>query len=538
MHTPFLRCTLLSAAIGGLLASPAQASEWNGSYIANGQCFCSGVVDSSVRNQLVPTPIGGQSVDQICDRIGDGPKLVKTDGTFNFPVYDDPQCGHGPFSAGSTIDASCSGAYEPGIDCQSAGPNWNLPALYEQASTEQKIETVTAAVTGGSRYIDPSLFKATDDATTDDATEVVSEADEFAEERFMIIDGVLVAVDESESERQARVAAERVTANEKAAAAAERANHEAQLLAEQQQALDAERQIAWQKAAQPAVTAEPTVTAKDQSLQDEQQKTAAAAVARTQSEVNAKLARAAEEARLAEITRAADEARLAEFARIDEEAKLAEQARIASDAKLAAKDAAAIEETAKTRSAEIVAETSNDSSPITPMAALQLPAGVRTNYNDFEYIQALPMGYDYGGGGMAVTASYSSHGKWHYLGRAGVANSYNELFVGAGYYLTPPTATRMTVVATAGLEYGRFELTANEIQTPDSDTGLALSIASRLVINRYMELEGGVGYSSFFDGDIHFLGGGFVHINKQLDLTSQFEIGDNDSFGLGIRYYY
>jgi len=143
-----------------------------------------------------------------------------------------------------------------------------------------------------------------------------------------------------------------------------------------------------------------------------------------------------------------------------------------------------------------------------------------------------------GGAGVAVSGSYSSLGKWHYVGRAAVADSYNELFVGAGYHITPPSATRMTVVATAGLEYGRFQLSSGSITTDDSDSGLALRLGSRFVLNQKIELQGTLGYSSFFDGDIHFMGGGFYHINKQLDLTSQFEIGDNDSFGLGIRYYY
>ncbi len=551
MRTPLLRCTLLSAAIGSLLASPVQASEWNGSYIANGQCFCAGALDSSVRNQLVPTPIGSQSIDQVCDRIGDGPKLVRTDGIFNFPVYADPQCGHGPFSEGSVVEASCSGSYEPGIDCQSAGPNWNMQALYEQEQVVQEASTTAVAVTGGSRYIDPALFKASDDepsVTASVDTEVVSN----------------VVSEVNEPVEAERVAARRVD--------------EEQLLAEQQQALEAERRAAWDQEIAPSTSIQTTeaeqsatqsveelrlaaeqarmayeaglaeqAQAEEAKLAKQAQADEAAKLAKqAQADEAAKLAKQAqadEAAKLAKQAQADEAAKLAKQAQADEAAKLAEQAQADEAAKLAeqaqADEAAKLaEKKAVERSASIVAETNNDSAATAPFAALQLPAGVQTNYNDFEYLQALPLGYDYGGGGMALSGSYSTLNKWHYVGRAGLADTYQEVFFGAGYYLTPPTATRMTVVATAGIEHGRFDLSSGDINASDNDTGLALSLASRFVVNQLVELQAGVGYSSFFDGDIHFLGGGFVHINNQLDLTSQFEIGDNDSFGLGIRYYY
>ncbi len=525
MQTPLLRCTLLSAAIGSLLAAPVQASEWNGSYIANGQCFCAGVIDSSVRNQLVPTPIGGQSVEQICDRIGDGPKLTKSDGTYNFPVYADPQCGHGPASAGTELDYSCLGAYEPGVDCQSAGPAWDVQAMYGQvpAITEEVMTTAAttvSVVTGGSRYIDPASFKAADInepvADTTVATPTV-ETEASAEVSTYVTPQLATSTPEI---------VEPVD-TEKSASRAARAE---QLLAEQQQKLEVERKAAWDEATATAIPSQET--------QIDKQANAVSAKATEDARLAKQAKDAAAEARLAEQARLDEEAKLAEQARIDEEAKLAEQARLDEEAKLAEQANAAAEAAKVKEAAEAVAETNSGSTSVAPLAALQLPAGVRTNYNDFEYVQALPMGYDFGGGGMALAGSYSALGKWHYVAQAGFADTYKEIFLGAGYYLTPPTATRMTVVATAGLEHGRFDLSSGALSASDSDTGVALSLASRFVVNRLVELQAGVGYSSFFDGDIHFLGGGFIHINKQLDLTSQFEIGDNDSFGVGIRYYY
>jgi len=57
-------------------------------------------------------------------------------------------------------------------------------------------------------------------------------------------------------------------------------------------------------------------------------------------------------------------------------------------------------------------------------------------------------------------------------------------------------------------------------------------------LSNRIELQAGLGYSSFFDGDPHVFGAALFHLTKQMDLTGEFEVGDNDSLGLGIRYYY
>ena len=130
--------------------------------------------------------------------------------------------------------------------------------------------------------------------------------------------------------------------------------------------------------------------------------------------------------------------------------------------------------------------------------------------------------------------------RFHYLGRVGLANSYQEVLLGGGYYLTPPNADRLTVVLTAGLEYGNHEFSdeGRNLSAESSDTGVFLGLSSRVVVNRHFEFQGGAGYSSFFDGDPVLFGSGFIHINRQIDLVSRFELGDNDSLGLGIRFYY
>jgi hypothetical protein len=110
--------------------------------------------------------------------------------------------------------------------------------------------------------------------------------------------------------------------------------------------------------------------------------------------------------------------------------------------------------------------------------------------------------------------------------------------IGVGYHYTPPQADRMTLMATVGLEYGVFPLAQGEFEVDANDTGLWLGVGSRIVLNSRFELEGGVGYSSFHEGDPVAFGGAFYHINRNMDLMSRFELGDNDSFGVGLRVYY
>ena len=176
------------------------------------------------------------------------------------------------------------------------------------------------------------------------------------------------------------------------------------------------------------------------------------------------------------------------------------------------------------------------------LSALRLPAKARPSSREFDYLQAMPAAYDIGGGGVMLEGSVQNRARFQFLGRLGVADTYQEAMVGGGYYLTPAKATRMTVVLLAGIEYGSFELSDEErapgLTVTSSDTGLFLGALSRVVINNKFELKGGLGYSSFFGGDATFFGGGYYHLTPRLDVMSQFEIGDNDNLGIGIRYYY
>ena len=203
-----------------------------------------------------------------------------------------------------------------------------------------------------------------------------------------------------------------------------------------------------------------------------------------------------------------------------------------------------VEESAGAVAATEPGEPGESGATAAPLPALRLPAGVRGSSDEFGYVEAMPKSYEIGGAGLGLEASGESARRFHYLVRAGIADSYRELALGAGVHVTPPDADRVTFALTAGVEYGAFELVGTDAegrvtQTLDDDeAGAFLELSSRLVVNPRFELAGGVGYSSFHGGDPHGFGGAFFHVNRRFDLMSRFEVGDNDQLGIGLRYFY
>ena len=200
------------------------------------------------------------------------------------------------------------------------------------------------------------------------------------------------------------------------------------------------------------------------------------------------------------------------------------------------------DEKAVEQSADVLAdgEAGEASSPF--VQALRMPAGIRASSREFGYVDAMPASWEYGGGGLMIEGSAAVRGRFRALARIGAATDYQEFLLGGSWFLTPPSADRMTVVLTGGIETGRFELDGvrggRRVGTELSDTGLYLGAASRFVVNRRFELQAGLGYSSFFEGDPTLFGGGYFHVGRQLDIVSRVEVGDNDSLGIGVRYYY
>ena len=110
----FMRMLSMPAVLGfSMLAvtQPSTAADTprGGSYAAEGACYCLGALDQSIHRNILPTPVGGQSVKQICERIGSGPSLTRSAGVFNYPVYPDAQCGHGPGDVSPGASRDCYG---------------------------------------------------------------------------------------------------------------------------------------------------------------------------------------------------------------------------------------------------------------------------------------------------------------------------------------------------------------------------------------------------------------------------------------------
>jgi len=103
-----------------------------------------------VAGKIFPTPIGGQTVSQICQRLGDGPGLEQKGGLFNYPVYSDSQCGHGPFSQNTeAANQECLGSLD-GLGnegCEVAGPKWSIKQAFSKKPAVDKPAEKTAEST-------------------------------------------------------------------------------------------------------------------------------------------------------------------------------------------------------------------------------------------------------------------------------------------------------------------------------------------------------------------------------------------------------
>ena len=583
--------------------STATNDLWGGSYAADGVCYCLGGLDQSFHRTILPTPVGGQSVRQICQRIGAGPALTRTEGIFNYPVYPDAQCGHGPGDVSVGVPDDCRGSLNPESgDCQGVGPNWNLEAAYAtplESSTQligseadsansdvtvvnsepvretvkstlltaPVVTTATKTDTDGKRLNatiirSPSTAAHVSEKLPDDqssllATDLdlqaaspvtVSASSGSPAGRTVVIDG--------QGYRQAR---SDITAT--GGSPGSRIILDGLVFLRDDGNLDPAElyQVPTRKPIEKTVivTAPPNAIEQSAPLTSAEkpdiQEADDVRHQRLLAEARKRLRARQQALNTAETTPdttpdttlpvptdsetlagETDDTSLA-VPNVDKnsEPTVAAANTLPETAKNADEDKAV----AVVESAEQVGLPDASSGVV---SAMRLPPDVRASNRDFDYIDALPTAYDYGGGGLMLEASADSHSRFHYVGRVGVVDSYQEVMVGGGYYLTPPNADRMTVVLTAGLEYGNHEWRDEDrdLNAESTDTGVYLGLSSRLVVNRHFELQGGAGYSSFFEGDPVLFGRGFIHINRQIDLISRFELGDNDSLGLGIRFYY
>lgn len=458
-------CTLGVTLISSQLVS-ANSAPWSGSYVAEGECFCTGSLGRDIDSRIIPTPVGGQSVAQVCDRIGAGPKLQKVNGKFNYTVYADAQCGHGPsLSDATSAHETCSGYHGvAGEDCVAPGPKWNLEKAFAKPDIAEAKPGIadTPRVTGGSRYILPP------------ANTITTESESALSSN-------------SESENPANTAVKKI--------------------------------VQVRSNSQPMV--KPAPLTKEQ--------------IRARQLVQMEAAR--ERANLRAGKSATDHLEVIKSE--EEKSLLAKSETEIANQTIAAKTEDAVETSAQSiaKSAEADASTTAATLPTT-VSALKLPVATRNSAREFDYVQGMPINYDFGGAGVELAASVSSHRRVQYLLKAAEAESYREALIGVGIFLSPRSADRLTILLSTGIEYGKFEFSGSGVDTDLNDTGAYIGFSSRYVLNNKFELQAGVGYSSFFEGDAVVSGSAFYHLTPNLDLTTKAEGGDNDSLGFGIRYYY
>lgn len=454
------------------------------SYVADNQCFCNLPASSFLNDRIVATPVGGQSVAQVCERIGTGPALTKNDGEYNFPVYDDTQCGHGPGYSGFVGLLN-----ESGTDLKE-GPKWDLAAAY---ATSTESSPVSADVKlAAAQPVEPSDTSDVVPVAKSDDTPQTSLTRRF-KSRYVqapettstkkVSDGVDKGIDKPIASKPKPKASTRKLA----------AKSSAPTLSQKQ--------------------IEQLPLAKTEPLQD----AADAAVATTK----------VTEAPSSTIEKATS----AELLPLNEEASITVKETVTQEAASNQKEIQQV--------AENISSSSDNATPSLPVSnALRLPESVRASSQEFAYISLMPVNYEFGGNGGRFTASYAQNNKVRYILRAAAAETYQEVSVGASYIVTPRQADRLTFALTAGVEYGNFTLQSQSVETTVDDTGVFAQFGSRFVVNNRFELQGGLGVSGFFEGDPHAFGAALYHLTKTLDLSGEFEVGDNDSVGLGIRYYY
>lgn len=185
--------------------------------------------------------------------------------------------------------------------------------------------------------------------------------------------------------------------------------------------------------------------------------------------------------------------------------------------------AAAIEATANETASTADVDQSDDLTP-----------GFYRSQMNYAYVDAAPAAYDFGGTGVNFEASAPVRDRFSWIGRIGATQEYTEALVGMGMYFSPFESRKNDIVVNVGVEHGRFDLGVADLES----TGGYVSSYIRSQPAARIELQGGVSYSTFFEGDAAAFASGLYRFNQQLNAVTKVEVGDNDQFSLGIRYYY
>ncbi len=540
-----------------LLTSPLWAEpipEWVGSYSVDGQCYCAPGISESLQNRIMPTPIGGQSVGQICQRIGKGPAFELTDAGFNHPAYHDAQCGNGPF----TLDSDgCDGrlANNDSI-CSGIGPEWDLKAIYSKPKTDSEPpSTVVAAETAVEESPEPkqpAVIAPEPELTAEQQAADDARAAEVAAARV----AAAWAKAQADNAAAARLEAAKIAASRRALADNQAARKKAEEL-EQARVEAAQREQETQASArveadQEALERRQAERAPELAVNTQAQQLEAAQKAEAERIEAAAVAQAEQDRLALESEKVAAKAeadrRQAELAlanasaaepMIEPEVKPEfkpglEQKTELSEPKLQA-DVAAVD-AAKQEVTDSVAESNVAQPGDTPAAAtaVRLPKKFTAVDPSSGYIQFAPVSYDFGGAGPSLEGVLGIASAWTFKGRAAVVEEYSELMVGISRFFKPDLLKGGIISLLAGWEYGNFDLGITEL----TDSGAMLDGSLAFIVTPRMSLAAGVSYSSFFEGDPSVYGQLLFRMVNNLDFTTRVEGGDNDNFAFGLRYNY
>ncbi len=495
-----------------VLADSGTVPPWVNSYAADGQCFCAPELPAEYKRKVLPTPVGGQSVAQVCQRIGPGPALTLTGNTFNYPVYADPQCGHGPANHGLTDDiAVCDGQMTiDAQDCIGVGPEWDLVSAYSRPAPASKEDSTNVASVVNTAATTATPTSAEAEVASVAAPDVKEEADEPI--RFATV--VKTEVIKPAPIKPAPVSDRAFTSDAEGSLPLATVVSEKPLKSKES-TVQARTSVATPPK---ALVSEPVIVKRD--------------VVDT-----ASITPEPETPQVATVD-PLDSPDLTEDPLVAEAAE-ANESPVADDS-ISALAEGASENTAIQRSdaseeaVALVAESqSEEITSVEPATAARVATPLDRSLNQRGFISLIPVNYDFGGAGLAVGGGLSVVDNWMLTARAAAANTYSEARIGIERQ-QQLASLPVDFFLAAGFEHGRFDWTDAE----HDDSGVFASGALGYQFAPALTGAAGLNISTFFEGDPSLFGQLAWRVSKALSVTGQAELGDNDNVGVGVMFNY
>lgn len=144
--------------------------------------------------------------------------------------------------------------------------------------------------------------------------------------------------------------------------------------------------------------------------------------------------------------------------------------------------------------------------------------------------------------GLDVQGSYAINDNWLAVGRfsylcdeQGVFDlDQTTLSVGGGYRY--PLLEDLDLLGTAELEFGSIKLSAGGASASDNEAGIRLRGGARYGINDRLEVFGGLGLRTIFDGEFVLDAGALYAFDETFSAFGKLELGDDTLFTLGVRF--